>query len=548
MLRAAFPVLFCFCCVLLGGPGALAQAPDRDRASMWRGNDRGGRCQYTFTVASPSETSCPPSSSSSSSSSSSPLGPGGAEMDSLGSRLSLLETLVTRLVGGEIAGAGGPGTRPLGPGTGTGPRTGPGTGPVSPPQQEAHRQEAYRQAVAEKSQLQREKEALDRQVQELRRRLEEAQQEVQMLRSRPCMAPPPPPPPAAVQDGSGGLRPLAAGGAGGAGGRGGAGGAGGRGASAGLSHLVSSGQTGGLRDPTWSYGGSPGYQELKAEVTEVPAPTPEDTADHSTGCGELVSIGDPVTHRKADTIAGKYGVWMQDPEATPPYGGSMVWRIDTVGSDVRQLFGYEDMDQLSRGYPTKVLLLPEAVESTGAVMFRGSLYYQRRRSRTLLRYDLASESIAARRDLPHAGFHGQFPYSWGGYTDIDLAVDQQGLWAIYSTNKAKGAIVVAKLDPHSLEVVRTWETNIRKVTVANAFMICGRLYTVASYAAPETTVNYVFDTATGKGSAVAVALKNKYRYNSMVDYNPVQKRLFAWDNYHIVSYDVTLGSRGQQRA
>lgn len=72
-----------------------------------------------------------------------------------------------------------------------------------------------------------------------------------------------------------------------------------------------------------------------------------------TGCGELVSVGEPVTHRKADNIAGKYGVWMQDPEAVSPYGPNMVWRIDTVGTDVRQLFGYEDMEQLSKGFPSK---------------------------------------------------------------------------------------------------------------------------------------------------------------------------------------------------
>lgn len=259
------------------------------------------------------------------------------------------------------------------------------------------------------------------------------------------------------------------------------------------------------------------------------------------GCGELFALGDPVTHRKADSIEGKYGVWMQDPEPVAPYGEGMVWRIDTVGREVRRLFSYENMEQLARGHPAKVLLLPEAVESTGAVMYKGSLYYQRRRSRTLLRYDLSTESIAARRDLPHAGFHGQFPYSWGGYTDIDLAVDEKGLWAIYSTNKAKGAIVIAQLDPHNLEVIKTWETKIRKVTVANAFMICGHLYTVASYTAPQTTINYTFDTATNEGKALSVPLKNKYGYNSMIDYNPVQRKLFAWDNYYMVSYDVRLG-------
>lgn len=254
-----------------------------------------------------------------------------------------------------------------------------------------------------------------------------------------------------------------------------------------------------------------------------------------------------MTHRKADSIEGKYGVWMQDPEPVAPYGEDMVWRIDTVGREVRRLFSYENMGQLARGHPAKVLLLPEAVESTGAAMYKGSLYYQRRRSRTLLRYDLSTESIAARRDLPHAGFHGQFPYSWGGYTDIDLAVDEKGLWAIYSTNKAKGAIVIAQLDPHNLEVIKTWETKIRKVTVANAFMICGRLYTVASYTAPQTTINYTFDTTTNEGKALSVPLKNKYGYNSMIDYNPVQRKLFAWDNYYMVSYDVRLGRQQQTK-
>ncbi|KAI4810356.1 hypothetical protein KUCAC02_019194 [Chaenocephalus aceratus] len=182
------------------------------------------------------------------------------------------------------------------------------------------------------------------------------------------------------------------------------------------------------------------------------------------------------------------------------------------------------------------------MESTGATMYRGSLYYQRKRSRSLIRYNLTSERLASRLELPHAGFHGQHPYSWGGYTDIDLAADEQGLWAIYSTNTAKGAIVISKLDPESLEVKRSWETNIRKNTVANAFIVCGRLYTVGSYTAPNTTINYVFDTATGMGRAVSVPFKNKYHYNSMVDYNHAQRKLFAWDNFHMVTYDIRLGT------
>ncbi|CAL9695676.1 unnamed protein product [Knipowitschia caucasica] len=447
--------------------GLFMQGEAQDRAAMWRGNDRSGRCQYTFSVPSPSETSCPQN--------------GGPEMEGLKARLSLLEVLVARLSGGE---------------TDTPPST----------HSKAHKdlQDSLNRAIGERNLLQGEKARLERELEGLQGRVEEMRRETERLRSKPCPAQTPAVPPSPPLQDSTLRRPAG--------------------------------------DSAWQYGSPSDFQELKAEVTQVPAPG---STQDGTGCGDLVSVAEPVTHRKADSIAGKYGVWMQDPEATSPYGPNMVWRIDTVGSEIRQLFGYEDMEQLSKGFPSKVLLLPDPVEGTGATMYRGSLYYQRRRSRTLIRYDLSSESIAARRELPHAGFHGQFPYSWGGYTDIDLAVDEQGLWAIYSTSKARGAIVIAQLDPNSLEVRKTWETNIRKNSVANAFMICGKLYTVSSYTSPDTTVNYVYDTGSSQGRTVSVPFKNKYRYNSMIDYNPVQKKLLAWDNFHIVSYELRLGQQAK---
>ncbi|XP_045906467.1 myocilin [Micropterus dolomieu] len=464
--------------------GLLLRGDAQDRAALWRGNDRSGRCQYTFTVPSPVEASCPQT--------------GGPEVEGLKARLSLLEVLVSQLSGGDTGGPLGAGTR------------------VQP-----ELQEALNRAMGERNLLQGEKERLEGELEVLQRRMEEMRRETERLRNRPCPPQTPAVPPSQPLRNSGLTRPAVG--------------------SSLMSQLMtrpnSQGDSSSLRDSVWQYR-SPSFQELKAEVTEVPAP---DGSEDNTGCGELVSIGEPVTHRKADNIEGKYGVWMQDPEAVSPYGPNMVWRIDTIGSDVRKLFGYEDMEQLSKGFPSKVLLLPEPVESTGATVYRGSLYYQRRRSRTLIRYDLASESVAARRDLSHAGFHGQFPYSWGGYTDIDLSVDERGLWAVYSTNKAKGAIVISQLDPHSLEVKKSWETNIRKNSVANSFIVCGKLYTVASYTAPDTIINYTYDTETSQGKSVAIPFRNKYRYNSMIDYNLAQRKLFAWDNYYMVSYDLRLG-------
>ncbi|KAM6919350.1 myocilin-like [Xenentodon cancila] len=441
----------------------LCRSQTQEHASLSRFNDPAGRCHYTFTVASPEESSCSGGSSK-------------PEAERVLSRLTLLEALVSQLI-----------ARPNGS-TGAGDKAGDKEG----------LQEAYSRITRERNQLQNDKERLNRQVQELQSTLVKLSQEVGSLRRRRCQQ---------TQSAGGSQhenRPIS--------------------------------------DPAFDIGNG-AFREMKAEVTTVSSSHLSPKGNLSlAGCGELVSVEDPVLHTKADSITGKYGVWLQDPEPQGLfYTNNTVWRLDAVSKDVRQLFAYEDMDQFSRGFFMKVLVLPEPVESTGATLYRGSFYYQRRWSRTLIRYDLASESLASRLDLPHAGFHGQHPYSWGGYTDIDLAVDEQGLWAIYSTSKAKGAIVISQLDPQSLAVKRSWETKIRKNTVANAFMVCGRLYTVASYTTPNTTINYMFDTATGVGRAISVPFKNKYRYNSMVDYNHAQRKLYAWDNFHMVTYDVRLG-------
>ncbi|XP_037259796.1 myocilin isoform X2 [Falco biarmicus] len=258
------------------------------------------------------------------------------------------------------------------------------------------------------------------------------------------------------------------------------------------------------------------------------------------GCGELVWVGEPIIFGRADSIAGKYGVWMKDPEPVPPFTRETTWRVDAVGTEVRQLFQYEAAEQLARGYPAKVHILPQPLESTGAVIYRGGLFFQPRRSHTVARYDLRGEAVTAQREIPGAGYHGQYPYSWGGYTDIDLAVDETGLWVIYSTEKARGAIVLSKLDPETLEIQQTWETNIRKRGVANSFVICGTLYTVSSYSAPNATINFAYNTATSTSRALSIPFENRFRYLSMVDYNPTERQLFAWDSFNMVTYPIRL--------
>ncbi|XP_053463557.1 myocilin [Nycticebus coucang] len=467
-------------------------------AQLRKANDRSGRCQYTFTVASPNESSCPEQGQAMSvihnlqRDSSAQR----ADLESTKARLSSLESLLHRLTLGQAAGPQ---------------ETQEGLQKeISILRRERGRLEtqtreletAYSNLLRDKSVLEEEKQQLRQENEDLARRLESSSQEAARLQRGQC-----PQTRDTAQDVPPGSREVS----------------------------------------KWNLD-TLAFQELKSELTEVPASRilKESPAGHprseegDDGCGELIWVGEPLTLRTAETITGKYGVWMRDPKPTHPYTQETTWRIDTVGTDVRQVFEYDLRSQFMQGYPSKVHVLPRPLESTGAVVYGGSLYFQGANSRTVVRYELHTEVVKVEKEIPGAGFHGQFPYSWGGYTDIDLAVDEAGLWVIYSTEAAKGAIVLSRLNPENLELEHTWETNIRKQSVANAFLICGTLYTVSSYSLADATVNFAYDTGTSSSKTLTIPFKNRYKYSSMIDYNPLEKRLFAWDNFNMVTYDIKL--------
>uniref|UniRef100_A0A8I3MH55 Myocilin n=2 Tax=Canis lupus familiaris TaxID=9615 RepID=A0A8I3MH55_CANLF len=418
-------------------------------AQLRKANDRSGRCQYIFSVASPNESSCPEQGQAMSA-----IQDLQRDLESTKARLSSLEGLLHQLTLGQAAGPSE---------SQEGLHRELGTLRKEREQLETQARElevAYSNLLRDKSALEEEKRRLGEENEDLAQRLEHSSQEVARLRRGQC-------------------------------------------------------------------------PQAHSSSQDVPAGSRE-------GCGELVWVGEPLTLRTAETITGKYGVWMRDPKPTYPHTRETTWRIDTVGTDIRQVFEYELASQFLQGYPSKVHVLPRPLESTGAVVYRGSLYFQGAGSGTVVRYELTAETVKAEREIPGAGYHGQFPYSWGGYTDIDLAVDETGLWVIYSTQEAKGAIVLSKLNPETLELEQTWETNIRKQSVANAFVICGHLYTISSYSSPDATVNFAYDTGTGRSRVLSIPFKNRYKYSSMIDYNPLEKKLFAWDNFNMVTYDIRL--------
>ncbi|XP_028312208.1 noelin-like [Gouania willdenowi] len=250
-------------------------------------------------------------------------------------------------------------------------------------------------------------------------------------------------------------------------------------------------------------------------------------------CGKLTGISEPITIK---TSGSRFGSWMTDPLAPPT--DTRVWYMDGYHNN-RFVREYASMwDFMSSDNYTSVRL-PHPWSGTGQVVYNGSLYFNKFQSHTLIRFDLRSSLILRSRQLDFAGYNNMYHYSWGGHSDIDLMVDEGGLWAVYATHQNAGNIVLSQLNPDTLQVIRSWMTNHPKRSAGEAFMICGTLYVTNGYSG-GTKVYYAFSTNSSTYEYIDLPISNKYSHLSMLDYNPRDRALYAWNNGHQVLYNVTL--------
>ena len=53
-------------------------------------------------------------------------------------------------------------------------------------------------------------------------------------------------------------------------------------------------------------------------------------------------------------------------------------------------------------------------------------------------------------------------YQSGGYSSMDLAVDEQGLWALWGSTGNSGKLYASKIDVYNNFIVNTWRLNTGK--------------------------------------------------------------------------------------
>nr|XP_057906239.1 adhesion G protein-coupled receptor L1 isoform X4 [Doryrhamphus excisus] len=256
--------------------------------------------------------------------------------------------------------------------------------------------------------------------------------------------------------------------------------------------------------------------------------------------GTLLRVQAPSSLQEAEHQAG---AWCKDPLQS----GDRLYVMPWTPYRTDMLFEYASWEDFKQNRATTTYKLPNRVDGTGFVVYDGAVFYNKERTRNIVKYDLRTRIKSGEAIITNANYHDTSPYRWGGKSDIDLAVDENGLWVIYATESNNGRLVVSQVNPYTLRFEGTWETSFDKRVASNAFMACGVLYAVRSVYQDDDSeaggdlLMYAYNTNHGREEPVNIAFPNPYQYISSVDYNPRDNQLYVWNNYNVLRYPLEFG-------
>uniref|UniRef100_A0A6J0SHS1 Olfactomedin-4 n=1 Tax=Pogona vitticeps TaxID=103695 RepID=A0A6J0SHS1_9SAUR len=236
----------------------------------------------------------------------------------------------------------------------------------------------------------------------------------------------------------------------------------------------------------------------------------------------------------------KYGTWGRySSPLTPEKELYWVAPLNTDGRYLEYYRLYDSYDDLLL-FKQKGQYRIVYGEGSGTTVYNNYMYFNQHSSGNIAKLDLSTNTVVLRKLLPNAAFNNRFSYAGVSWQDMDFAVDESGLWVIYSTEASTGNIVISKLNETSLDVLDTWETKQYKPSVSNAFIICGVLYATRPVNTRKEEIFYTYDTNTGKEGRISVIIDKMLETVQSLDYSPIDRNLYMFNNGYLVRYSLTF--------
>lgn len=238
-------------------------------------------------------------------------------------------------------------------------------------------------------------------------------------------------------------------------------------------------------------------------------------------------------------VGGSKGVWTKD---TGVNSGKIYIFNGTDEGLIYEFASVLDFTRSTGLTLSKKLKLPMAFQGTGQVIYKNFAYYvSQSEDAKIVKFDLSNTTITDSAILPFQDFVPV--YTLNSDTLIDLAVDEEGLWAIYAISQSDQYISLAKLDPKSLDIEQMWDTNCPRENAEAGFVICGTLYVVYNTRQPgRSRVQCVFDVngMISSDEAPLVYFPKRYGAHASLKYNPQEALLYAWDDGYQILYKLVM--------
>ncbi|KAI4827795.1 hypothetical protein KUCAC02_031166 [Chaenocephalus aceratus] len=238
-------------------------------------------------------------------------------------------------------------------------------------------------------------------------------------------------------------------------------------------------------------------------------------------------------------VGGPKGMWTKDTGR----GSGKVYIFNGTDEDTIHEFASVQDFARSQGMSLAMnLKLPSTWKGTGHVVFNNYAYYiNQAEEMMVVKYDMKNSSVTDSAVFPvqdHLPVYGLTPE-----TVMDLAVDEEGLWAIYATRQNERYISMAKMDANTLDIEQMWDSNCPRENAEAAFIICGTLYVVYNTKQPgRSRIQCVFDVndMVTNEEASLVYFPKRYGAHSSLKYNPQEQLLYAWDDGYQILYKLVM--------